>query len=169
MRHNSSETRMTFRSKFSMEEVTTARTSWRSKTERAGREASEASPTPAPAIIASNWVVGGVWFPAGPHLRFYSPACQERELAAAVITTIRRQSLSAARSESSTLTRFFQDDATLAPRDVTEGTNVATETKHTRPRVLWEPWKMVYWRVTVTVRHTVRQGEGDDAQRSAEG
>lgn len=34
---------------------------------------------PAPAIKASNWVVGGVWGPPGPHLRFYSPVCQEQE------------------------------------------------------------------------------------------
>lgn len=70
---------MTFRSEFSMEEATAARTSWCRETERTGRVASGASPPPAPAIIASDSVVGGVWCPAGPHLRFYTPVCQEQE------------------------------------------------------------------------------------------
>lgn len=127
MRLSSSETRTTFRSKFSMEEATAARPSWGRKTELAEWLLRPRLP-PAPAIKASNWVVGGVWGPPGPHLRFYSPVCQEQEATRrrrrcrrrrcwqiSFTATIRRQSLLAVRSESSTLTCFFQDDSTSAP------------------------------------------------------
>lgn len=81
--------------------------------------------------------MGGVWGPPGPHLRFYSPVCQEQEATRrrrrcrrrrqiSFTATIRRQSLLAVRSESSTLTWFFQDDSTSAPCDITKGSDVAT-------------------------------------------